>query len=333
MTAAEMSSQLQKIQEKIIGKTRQPKNQGGFMQSQPCQKNFQSPCILQRLVACVVVATCLYSTHAEAKKPKKIAAINTEYSLAINDGATTSSVAEILQLYEGLGNLISVNTQHKVQKFGYTNHDVFYKFVKETKPQILFIKTIDFAGKSIRDLGYTALAKIDTTYAAAFIVAGNAKGDQFKKLEDLAGQDILFPPEDTFTSKLALATLKARNIAYKKISHIGYQEAVLYTVGGGLYPNWGVSGGSFQLVGAVNPGMTKQWEAKKGRILEKTLPMPSWCILVSAEVPTAEREALQKALTNMSEDEVKRSLEPLKIKKMIPANNEEYLKVLQFVGG
>jgi ABC-type phosphate/phosphonate transport system substrate-binding protein len=283
-------------------------------------------------IAFVFVAFALmFCTAAVAqKRVKATPETPVAHELAINESVAPNSSVNVLGAYLGLVDLMGRASGRPVQVVPQPNEALFLEFVATRHPQLLFVKTIDLAGRLIRDHGYVAMAKVDQPYTGSFIVP---KGSKFKRLEDLAGQDILMPPKDSFTARMALAMLDSRHIAYNSVRYVTVHEAVLATVGGGVYPNWGVEGGVFQKVGVVHAELAQAWKAKGGRVLEDMPAVPSWCVLVSKEVSEVDRVAMTRAVTTISVTDARRVWGPLQINRMVPATNDEYLQVLALIGG
>jgi hypothetical protein len=269
-----------------------------------------------------------------------------ESVLYVNDGGSAKSIPELIAAYKPLAALLGTAAKAPVALRIALRGESFEGVVKAKRPDFLFVKTIDYAGRAIRDDGYAVLAKIDTPYVASFIAAKNSTA---KTLDDLVGTDILLPDAETFTAKLALATLRSRKLralpGYNELGrelpvtpgvvtlrYTRTQDAVVTIVGGGMYPEWRVDGGPFQKVGAVNPTMAKQWKAKGGRILQDMPLMPNWCVLVSKAVPEQTRQAMTHALVTLQDAQGRALLESIGVKNFVMASDQEYLAALSFIG-
>lgn len=272
-------------------------------------------------------------------------AVKTSEFLYVNDGGGAREVADALAAYRPLSTFLAASTRAGIGLRVAVRGESFAAVLRADKPLFAFVKSVEHAGAAIRDDGYSVVARVDAPYVASFIAS---KSCTAKKLEDLAGSEILLPAGDTFTAKLAVATLRSKGMRTKEgtdetgrllprepgvvtLRHTRSDEAVFTGVGGGFYPDWGVDGGAFQQVGAVNPDMAVQWKAKGGRILHEMPPMPGWCLLAAGSVPEGTRKQLQRLLVAMGEAERTATLSPFGAKRMVEGADNEYVDALKFV--
>lgn len=271
-----------------------------------------------------------------------------EQLLYVNDGDGSSrEVAEVSAAFRPLGAFIAATSRGAVGVRAGARGEPFAAVVKTEKPAFMFVKGIDHAGLAIRDDGYSVVARVDSPFVACFIAS---KACTAKKLEDLAGFEILLPAAGTFAAKMAVATLRSKGIKTKEgvdptgrnlpvesgvitLRHTRSDEAVFTGVGGGMYPDWRVDGSAFQQVGVVSPEMAAQWKAKGGRIFQEMRPMPNWCLLAASTVPEQTRRLLQRSLLSLGEAERQAILSPIGVKRMAEGTDKEYLDALAFVAG
>lgn len=332
----------------------------------------------RRLASSAAAALLAFAVSAGAAGPAGPAS-GGKYTLMINDGGSSNGVSDMEHMYGELAKTLSAASSRQVQILGYTRTAAFEADYRRLKPEILFIKTIDLASKAIRDDGYTVLAKRADPYVAGIVanprlvqevedtrkarvipVKAGAPSPRFT-LDDLRCHELVLPDRDTFTSKLAIASLRQVGIPFYyatsdvvertpgcdsvAIRHVRYQEAVLELMAGkrmgkqsAAVPNeQGVKDPGqwyHAAAGAINPTMLGEWKKDPKRALVTDLPpMPNWAIVVHKDVPQATREAMRAALMALDGKGGETVLQPLRIKKLAPATDEEYLQVLRFIGG
>lgn len=179
------------------------------------------------------------------------------------------------------------------------------------------------------------------------------------RLDDLRCRELTLP-KDTFTATLALATLRQKGIPYYMatddlvdrasgcdsvaIRYVRYQDAVLEMMAGQRMVKSATGKAADDTVkdpgewyhaaaGAINPTMLNEWRKDDRRaVISELPPMPNWAILVRRDVPEPTRQAMRQALLGLEGKAADKVLQPLKVKKLAPATDEEYLEVLRFIG-
>jgi hypothetical protein len=184
----------------------------------------------------------------------------------------------------------------------------------ESKPELVFGKSVNQLAKLVRDHGYLPLVRRDDPYKAAFIVPS---GSPIRNLADAAKARILMPEQHTATTALALAELRNHHKGPVDIVHIRYQEAVAQQLQNG-----------FAQVGVVNPTVARKWVESGGRLLAETRPVVNWSVLASPGTGTAAVHELRDAFLAMGTE----ALAAVGVKKWAPAQREDYLALLQYTG-
>ena len=153
------------------------------------------------LLGCMLFA-CALANAGPAKGP--------QYTLCVNEGATTAAQVETLkEQYEPLARHIGVVARGQVAVVPYVSVALFESAFGAGHCDFVFGKTIDALAKGIASGGYVAVVKSDKPYVAGII---QAPGRAFGSARDLVGVDVLLPPEDTFTSQLTKAYLRAAGL-------------------------------------------------------------------------------------------------------------------------
>jgi ABC-type phosphate/phosphonate transport system substrate-binding protein len=203
---------------------------------------------------------------------------------------------------------------------------------KRPPPAFIFAKTVDILADQIANTRYVPVVKINKPYVAGIILA---EGSKAKTLHDLIGTDVLLPPPETMTAKLAMAAFHdagiqvvakdqketfPTNIEGKvTVRHVQYQEVIPSTVNLGYW---------YQ-AGAVNPTMMGKW---RGKVLLKFKPQPNWSIAAFAETPPAVVAAATAAFTSLHESaDGAAALAAMKIERFVLADRAEYVELANYV--
>lgn len=185
----------------------------------------------------------------------------------------------------------------------------------QTKPDLVFGKSVNQLAKLVRDSGYQPLVRRADPYKAAFIVP---KGSQIKTLADIGQARIIMPDEFAATTAVARAELRRNNITKPVVMHVRFQEAVAQQVTSGLGQ-----------VGVVNPTIARAWVAQGGRVLAETQPVVNWSVLAGPGMPADTVNQLRDVLFGMN-THAQSVLGALGIKQWAKAERQEYLALLDY---
>jgi ABC-type phosphate/phosphonate transport system substrate-binding protein len=157
---------------------------------------------------------------------------------------------------------------------------------------------------AIRNSGYRLLAvtKGYQSYSANFLVNANSP---LKTLADIKGLRLGAPDEDSITSWMVRASLRdalgdSRQVVY---TYTRYQDAVPFFVENNLTQSGATASGA----------VIKDWQAKGGKILFKSKPVPIKHLIAGPSL-TAEQiaQVREYLLTLDASEEGKKKLEPTK---------------------
>lgn len=278
-------------------------------------------------VACAAVGTQLRAAQTAPS------GTDSAWILAINEAATAAvSVPELLRRYEPLAKVLARAAGRPIQSRPFIDVRIFEEELSK-RPNFIFAKTVDILARQVSLNKYVPLAKINKPYLAGIIMSD---GTPAKALTDLIGTDVLLPPPDTLTAKLALAAFRDAGIevAVKDqadvfptdvrgkvtVRHVQFQEVIPSTVARSFWYK----------AGAVNPSIIGQW---KGKVLVKFKPQPNWSIAALADTPPAIVKAAIAGLTSMHETpEGAAALAAMKIDRFVPGDRAEYVALANYVG-
>jgi ABC-type phosphate/phosphonate transport system substrate-binding protein len=157
---------------------------------------------------------------------------------------------------------------------------------------------------AMKDSGYKLLAitKGFDQYTASFLVKADSP---LKSLADLKNASIGAPDEDSITSWMTRATLRDAlgDAKAVKITYTRFQDAVPFFVDNNLTVAGSTAAG----------GLVKAWQAKGGRVLGKSRPVPIKHVIASPNLPEAQAQKVREYLLSLdSTEEGKKKLEATK---------------------
>ncbi len=158
--------------------------------------------------------------------------------------------------------------------------------------------------QAIKGSGYhlMVVTKGYQKYTASFLVAADSP---LTSLADLKGRKLGAPDEDSITSWMVRATLRDAKVepAQIKITYTRYQDAVPFFVENRLTDSGATAANA----------LVKAWQAKGGKILAQSKPVPIKHILASPNLSAADVEKVREYLIGLDgSDEGKTKLEPTK---------------------
>ena len=189
---------------------------------------------------------------------------------------------------------------------------------------LAFVHPAHLSMLAIRDSGYRLLAvtKGFQNYTASFMVRADSP---LKTLKELNESTLGAPDEDSITSWMVRATLRdtlgpAPRVRY---SYTRYQDAVPFFVEHGLTK----AGAS-----AAN-SVVKGWQAKGGRILGTSRPVPIKHVLAGSSLsPEQVQQVREYFLALDGSEEGKKRLEPIKYQGFAPYDEAEMLAIGKWLG-
>lgn len=241
-------------------------------------------------------------------------------SFAVNEGVTYRvSDAEIQAKYTAMAADLSKLLQQPVTIEPIADYKTLRKGLAEKRWELAMVHPAHVSIEAMKHSGYrlVAVTKGFTEYKAGFLVRADAAWTQ---LTDLRGQHLGAPDEDSITSVMLRATLRDLKMSAPqvRITYTRYQDAVPFFVENYL-THAGVTAS-----GAV----LKAWQAKGGKILGYTRPVPIKHIIASPALSAEQLEKVQQYLTGLdASEEGRKKLEPTKWKGFQRFDQAEMMKL------
>ena len=178
--------------------------------------------------------------------------------------------------------------------------------------------------QAIKSSGYklVAVTKGYEAYTANFLVNPDSP---LKSLTDLKDKKIGAPDEDSITSWMVRATLRDALGGADKVSYIytRYQDAVPFMVENKFTPSAATAAGA----------VIKGWEAKGGKVLAKSRPVPIKHIIAGTSLTPEQIERVREYLVNLdTTEEGKKKLETTKYKGFATYDEQQMLAIGTWLG-
>ena len=178
--------------------------------------------------------------------------------------------------------------------------------------------------EAIKNSGYKLLAvtKGYQQYTANFLVKADSP---IQSLADLKDKSLGLPDEDSITSWMVRATLRDALGDTQQVKYVytRYQDAVPFFVDNNLTKAGSTAAGA----------VIKAWQAKGGKILAKSKPVPIKHIIASPTLPQDQADKVRDYLLSLdTTDEGKKKLEATKYTGFAAYNQADMMKIGAWLG-
>lgn len=244
---------------------------------------------------------------------------------AINEGVTYRVPnEEIRAKYAAIAADLSKLLKQPVQIEPIGAYPVLRKGLADRAYDIAMVHPAHLSIQAIKESGYKLIAvtKGFQDYSANFLVNANSP---FTSLTDLKGRKLGAPDEDSITSWMVRATLRDALGDANQVSYVytRYQDAVPFFVENNLTPSGATAAGA----------VIKGWQAKGGKVLAKSKPVPIKHIIVSPSLAPDLVEKLRDYLLTLdSTEDGRKKLEPTKYQGFAAYDQAEMLAIGKWLG-
>ena len=224
---------------------------------------------------------------------------------AINEGVTYRVPNdEIRAKYAAIAADLSKLLKQPVQIEPIAAYPVLRKGLADKAYDIAMVHPAHLSIQAIKESGYklVAVTKGYQEYTANFLVNANSP---FTSLADLKGRKLGAPDEDSITSWMVRATLRDALGDPNQVTYVytRYQDAVPFFVENNLTPSGATAAGA----------VIKAWQAKGGKVLAKSKPVPIKHIIASPNMSAADVDAVRDYLLSLdTTEDGKKKLAPTK---------------------
>ena len=244
---------------------------------------------------------------------------------AVNEGVTYRVTnEEIASKYAAIASDLSKLLKQPVTIEPVGSYPTLRKGLAARSYDLAMVHPAHVSIQAIKGSGYrlVAVTKGYEAYSANFLVNPDSP---LKSLADLKDKKIGAPDEDSITSWMVRATLRDALGGLDKVAFIytRYQDAVPFMVEN-----------NFTLTGATAAGsVIKGWQAKGGKVLAKSRPVPIKHILAGTSLTAEQVQKVREYLLNLdTTDEGKKKLESTKYKGFAAYSEADMLAIGAWLG-
>jgi ABC-type phosphate/phosphonate transport system substrate-binding protein len=244
---------------------------------------------------------------------------------AINEGVTYKvSNDQIRARYTALAGDLSKLLNDTVTVEPVAEYPRLRKGLAEQKYDLAMVHPAHLSIVAIKHNGYRLLVvtKGFEKYTANFLVN---KDSPLKSLADLKGLRLGAPDEDSITSWMVRATIrdKLQTADAVRYAYTRYQDAVPFFVENRLTAAGATASGA----------VIKAWEAKGGKILAKSRPVPIKHVLAGPRLSPEQVTKVRDYLLALDSSEAgQKKLEPTKYKGFMAYDQAELLRIGTWLG-
>ena len=255
---------------------------------------------IQRLLLITSMAIVMHGAAAQ------------ELLLAVNEGVSYKDAGLASERYKPLIDLLEKELKRPVKVQKIDKYPEIEKGISEQRYDLVFIHPPHVALRAMKNGKYEGLATARdfADYRARIMVK---KESSYKTIQDLRGKKIGVPAAESITTVLFTNYLRENGFSEseKAFSITAYQDAVPFMIDNN-FVEAGVTASAAEI---------KSWQAKGGRIIAETKPIPIKLFLASKKLSDAERLKVQNLMLNLSETESgKAALAKIGMKGFIPWN-------------
>ncbi|MEO8156050.1 MAG: phosphate/phosphite/phosphonate ABC transporter substrate-binding protein [Rhizobacter sp.] len=244
---------------------------------------------------------------------------------AVNEGVTYRvSNEEIRAKYTAIAADLSKLLKQPVTIEPVSDYPTLRRGLAAKQYDLALVHPAHVSIEAIKNSGYKLLAvtKGYQQYTANFLVKADSP---MKTLADLRNSTLGLPDEDSITAWMVRATVRDAMGDSQQVRYVytRYQDAVPFFVDNNL-----TKAGSTAAAGVI-----KAWQAKGGRVLAKSRPVPIKHVIAS---PTLAPDLVEKVrdylITLDTTDEGKKKLEATKYKGFAAYNQADMLTIGTWLG-
>ena len=218
-------------------------------------------------------------------------AVAQEFIFAVNEGVTYRiTPAETRERYQKLGELLSKALGRPVKVVPVEHYPTLRKGLESKAYDLAYVHPAHHSYRAIRDQGYRllALTKGYTGYKVRFLIGKDAP---LKLPQEIRGRTMVMPDPDSITAWIARATLRDLGMdpEREQLGTTRYQDGIRFMMENGLC-EVGITAAS---------AVVKDWQAKGGKVLFESRPVPIKHVIVSPGVPKEDAQRIRSVFLGL----------------------------------
>ena len=248
-----------------------------------------------------------------------------EFVFGINEGVTYRiTPPETRERYRELGELLSKTLKRPVKLAAEESYVKLRANLEAGKYDLAYVHPAHHSYRAIRDQGYRLVATTKgwEGYKARFLIKPDAP---YRQPRDVLATKMVMPDPDSITAWMVRATLRDLGANTEKLS-LGttrFQDGIPFMMENGFYD-----------VGITAAGaVIKEWQAKGGKILFESKPVPIKHVIASPKVSNEEFEKIRAVILGLeSTKEGQAILEKLGFKGFMAPDERQTQELTKWLG-
>ena len=263
-----------------------------------------------------VLALVFAAGHVCAQGDPLVFAVNEGVTYRVNPGAT-------VERFRDISDDLSKLLKRPVKVQPVSDYKELAAGLAEQRYELAYVHPAHHSIRALSKHGYSllALTKGFTDYRASFMVRGDSP---LKTLADLKSSKIGAPDEDSITSVIMRASLRdAFGPQPLPITYVKLQEAVPFMV-----ENRFVAAGV-----SASRAVVKDWEAKGGKVIFTSKPVPIKHLIASSQLPPAQRAQISAYFVGLDQTaDGKKRLEALNVPGFVESDQTSLIGMGKWLG-
>ena len=271
---------------------------------------------MKRLAAAVLGTLLLVPTFSLAQQ---------EFVFGVNEGVTYRITPhETRDRYKELAELLSKTLKRPVKIAPQDNYPKLQKALEDKQYDLAYVHPAHHSYRAIRDQGYqlVVITKGWDRYKARFLSKPDAP---YKQPQDVLASKMVMPDPDSITAWMVRATLRDMGADPKKLS-LGttrFQDGIPFMMENGFYDVGITAAGS----------VVKEWQAKGGKILFESKPVPIKHVIASPNVSKDDVEKIRAVFLGLeSSKDGQAILEKIGFKGFMPPDDQQTAELTKWLG-
>ena len=248
-----------------------------------------------------------------------------EVVFGINEGVTYHVTPhETRERYRELGELLAKALKRPVKLVPEDSYPKLRKNLEARSYDLAYVHPAHHAYRAIRDQGYrlVVLTKGWDQYKARFLMKADAP---YKEPRDVLTTKMVMPDPDSITAWIVRATLRDLGADTARIS-LGttrYQDGIQFMMENGFYDVGITAAGS----------VIKEWQAKGGRVLFESKPVPIKLLIASPSMTKDEVETVRSVFLSLDDTkEGQAVLEKIGFKGFLAPDDQQTTALTKWLG-
>jgi phosphonate transport system substrate-binding protein len=272
--------------------------------------------IFKRVCVTALALMGMMAGQVWAQGTPLVFAVNEGVTYRVNPGAT---VERFRELSDDLGKLL----KRPVKVQAVTDYKELAAGLAEQRYDLAWVHPAHHSIRALSKNGYhlVAVTKGFTEYSASFMVRSDSP---LKTLADLKGHKVGAPSEDSITSVIMRATLRdALGPQPLETVYVKLQDAVPFMVENNM-----VAAGV-----TASRAVVKEWQAKGGKVLATSKPVPIKHLIASGKLSDAERAQITAYFVGLDQSaDGKKRLESLGVQGFAEYDQAKLLELGKWLG-